>query len=64
MDSYFFGLFDTLKMFFCCRVDTVALASTVSFDELTPYLPDRFTLFRTGGSCQAINGRSVNVGWV
>ena len=47
---------------FCCgsgNPDTV-----ISFDAIRKQLPPTFTLFQLGDSCQQINGRTFQTGWV
>jgi len=53
---------DTTKWFFCCGSGTPS--NSISFDSIRSQLPDSFVLFQKGGSCQVINGRDVQTGYV
>jgi len=50
------------KWYFCCGSGEPT--DSISFDPIRSQLPDNFTLFRKGGSCQVINGRTVQTGWI
>jgi len=52
----------TTKWYFCCRNGTPT--TSISFDSIRTQLPDTFILFRKGGSCQVINGRTVEQGFI
>ena len=56
------GTIDTTKWFFCCGSGTPS--NSISFDPIRSQLPDSFVLFQLGGSCQVINGRNFQNGWV
>ena len=58
----YIGTIDTTKWFFCCGSGSPS--TSISFDSLRSQLPDSFVLFRKGGSCQVINGRNFQTGYV
>ena len=53
---------DTTKWYFCCGSGDPS--NLISFDPIRSQLPDSFVLFQKGGSCQVINGRIVQTGYV
>jgi len=48
--------------YFCCGSGSPS--TSISFDPIRSQLPDNFVLYQKGGSCQVINGRPVQTGWV